>query len=547
MLPAAVRKWLNRPKRSDPRLLAQFFFADERVNEVVAEIVCLDVRAEPQLYLVLLSQLHSSQEHLLAILEQVMQECIPQERASRDYLVKFPEDLVAENLGPHVLFAAECLVAGSFVEVDEAAGVLLRPLARELLLSLERVRDTVREAVWEQRLSRPGALPDPLRRALLRFDGLFADFQLSYVSTMAVVKSPEEIYQQQDIAVLFCEAVARALKLGYLTQEMIDSYEPQLMLTIPRLAILSGLLIYPDGPLSLRRPPEEMASVFSPFYPLLKKIQALLRVLSEEELALLERSLCAAEEAPQTGPRAGTSPGPSATGRHSWAHGSLRGAGEGPPPGPAVSPRSDGRSPGTRTDAKAAATPPTETQRPGADRDPCPKRPPGNTGRSEHRAREVSVEPGREAGGCRRPAAPSSGRLGGSPLSPAERRALRARYTSPQDMVHTLFVCISGVADQLQTNFASDLRAILQTVFLVVASKPEAEPPAWVPDSSSPCCRACRAPFTFLRRRHHCRSCGQIFCSRCSSHSAPLPQFGHVKPVRVCSHCYATHLAPGCS
>ena len=37
-------------------------------------------------------------------------------------------------------------------------------------------------------------------------------------------------------------------------------------------------------------------------------------------------------------------------------------------------------------------------------------------------------------------------------------------------MVHRLFVCIAGVADQLQTNFAGDLRHILKCVFLISAS-----------------------------------------------------------------------------
>lgn len=30
----------------------------------------------------------------------------------------------------------------------------------------------------------------------------------------------------------------------------------------------------------------------------------------------------------------------------------------------------------------------------------------------------------------------------------------------------------------------------------------------------------------------------QVFCSRCSANSVPLPQYGHVKPVRVCNHCF---------
>lgn len=42
--------------------------------------------------------------------------------------------------------------------------------------------------------------------------------------------------------------------------------------------------------------------------------------------------------------------------------------------------------------------------------------------------------------------------------------------------MHRLFVCIAGVADQLQTNFASDLRRILRSVFLLNVS-PEPLPP----------------------------------------------------------------------
>ncbi|NWW84263.1 LST2 protein, partial [Rhynochetos jubatus] len=50
---------------------------------------------------------------------------------------------------------------------------------------------------------------------------------------------------------------------------------------------------------------------------------------------------------------------------------------------------------------------------------------------------------------------------------------LRSRYSSTKGMLHALLVCISRVADQLQTNFASDLRSILKTVFKIVASQAE--------------------------------------------------------------------------
>lgn len=82
----------------------------------------------------------------------------------------------------------------------------------------------------------------------------------------------------------------------------------------------------------------------------------------------------------------------------------------------------------------------------------------------------------------------------------AARNKIRSRFHSSSDLIHRLFVCISGkiprnvgraaftslslpcwyvfwhdagVADQLQTNYASDLRSILKTLFEVMATKCE--------------------------------------------------------------------------
>ena len=62
-------------------------------------------------------------------------------------------------------------------------------------------------------------------------------------------------------------------------------------------------------------------------------------------------------------------------------------------------------------------------------------------------------------------------------------------------------------------------------------------PPAWVPDSDAPQCMGCLDQFTFVKRRHHCRNCGKVFCGRCSNHFIPLPQYGLDRPVRVCNRC----------
>ncbi|KAK6015504.1 hypothetical protein OSTOST_19070 [Ostertagia ostertagi] len=39
---------------------------------------------------------------------------------------------------------------------------------------------------------------------------------------------------------------------------------------------------------------------------------------------------------------------------------------------------------------------------------------------------------------------------------------LRSKFQSADDLIHRLFVCISGVADQLQTNYSSEVRKVLK-------------------------------------------------------------------------------------
>lgn len=66
----------------------------------------------------------------------------------------------------------------------------------------------------------------------------------------------------------------------------------------------------------------------------------------------------------------------------------------------------------------------------------------------------------------------------------------------------------------------------------------------WTPDKIVSKCTGCEKEFSITRRKHHCRSCGKIFCSSCSEHVAPLPMAMDQqskdggKPVRVCDHCW---------
>ncbi|XP_046279833.1 lateral signaling target protein 2 homolog isoform X2 [Marmota monax] len=897
------RKWLYKPKRSDPQLLAQFYYADEELNQVAAELDSLDGRKDPQRCTLLVSQFRSCQDNVLNIINQIMDECIPEDRAPRDFCVKFPEEIRHDNLAGQLWFGAECLAAGSIIMNRELESMAMRPLAKELTRSLEDVRGTLRD----QALRDLSTYTEKMREALRHFDVLFAEFELSYVSAMVPVKSPREYYVQQEVIVLFCETVERALDFGYLTQDMIDDYEPALMFTIPRLAIVCGLVVYADGPLNLDRKVEDMSELFRPFHSLLRKIRDLLQALTEEELHTLERSLCVCQDVelpiradvpvptalapafpaslPPEEPLSAEARNPEAElacsmqyddqelealsrmvhragdemssllsppsacqspAHRPGAEGSPRGeaspgrarlksgsdeeervffmddveaveaparlespgapfgwadsAGTGPQesrqggqseeegvskpavvkgedwsnnnnegdhrrlaalpsstcscldsqlsldgwevsaddaetaemiahrtggmklsatvifnpkspssldsavatqeaPGHGLSPLEpgargaggsshklsaaatscllhscvccgscgDGREdavehlrekcgPGSvisashpatglakasdkgpegldeaqpapeailpvedaadRQEGKASASskclahtsgpqedsasrPHTEGQATGLQEEPeARERDPGKPsapGRESPPADGTQAQPQHRPGSSSPPAGSCSSDKTlleaapvASPVTPvATREKIRSRFHGSHDLIHRLFVCISGVADQLQTNYASDLRSILKTLFEVMATKPETDdkeklkkvtqtlrsaaledcalcqetlssselaaktrdgdfedPPEWVPDEACGFCTACKAPFTVIRRKHHCRSCGKIFCSRCSSHSAPLPRYGQVKPVRVCTHCYMFHVTP---
>ncbi|PPQ76989.1 hypothetical protein CVT25_014806 [Psilocybe cyanescens] len=59
----------------------------------------------------------------------------------------------------------------------------------------------------------------------------------------------------------------------------------------------------------------------------------------------------------------------------------------------------------------------------------------------------------------------------------------------------------------------------------------------WMDDENCKECYDCKSIFTTWRRKHHCRICGQIFCSRCASNIIKGARFGSEGMVRVCNLC----------
>ena len=233
-----------------------------------------------------------------------MDELLGDDRTPRAFRAKFPEEVLQESLAGQLWFGAECLAAGSSIMNRELESAAMRPLAKAVTKSLDNVRNLLREQCL--RIKTPNsptlnldvndAITETLCESLKIFDRLFAEFELLYVSAMVQVKTKQEHEMQELICVLFSETLQRALKLKHLKQDQVDYFDPALMFSIPRLAIVAGLVVYTKGPLNISMSADQLSEMFRPFRTLLIKIRDLLRTLNSSELFQLEQLLCTNEE-----------------------------------------------------------------------------------------------------------------------------------------------------------------------------------------------------------------------------------------------------------
>jgi len=59
----------------------------------------------------------------------------------------------------------------------------------------------------------------------------------------------------------------------------------------------------------------------------------------------------------------------------------------------------------------------------------------------------------------------------------------------------------------------------------------------WMSNQNSPNCSECHIQFHALRRRHHCRLCGCVFCHNCCGEMINGKVFYFQGPIRVCTNC----------
>ncbi|KAJ0241635.1 RING/FYVE/PHD-type zinc finger family protein [Hirschfeldia incana] len=111
---------------------------------------------------------------------------------------------------------------------------------------------------------------------------------------------------------------------------------------------------------------------------------------------------------------------------------------------------------------------------------------------------------------------------------------------SPDDDQKTPSSSASNVSFLNSSVYIPSAPPLLEPNYSVYKDLLEAEPPHWLPDSSTTTCMHCSQPFTAITRgRHHCRFCGGIFCQKCSRGRCLMPsRFRERSPQRVCDSCY---------
>lgn len=98
---------------------------------------------------------------------------------------------------------------------------------------------------------------------------------------------------------------------------------------------------------------------------------------------------------------------------------------------------------------------------------------------------------------------------------------------------------VSPGVKMVAMRLASDLAALQKTVqHMLFQPSALAQKKEWVNDGARSNCSLCVQSFSMLRRRHHCRVCGEVVCSSCTVFKA-VPNEQDPAKIRVCKACLA--------
>ncbi|XP_069727009.1 phosphatidylinositol-3,5-bisphosphate 3-phosphatase MTMR3 isoform X4 [Phaenicophaeus curvirostris] len=110
---------------------------------------------------------------------------------------------------------------------------------------------------------------------------------------------------------------------------------------------------------------------------------------------------------------------------------------------------------------------------------------------------------------------------------------LRQIETGHQQEVETLKKQVQELKSRLESQF-------LNSSFRLNGDYGDEVVTRWLPDHLAAHCYGCDSAFWLASRKHHCRNCGNVFCSSCCNQKVPVPSQQLFEPSRVCKSCYSS-------
>ncbi|KAF1326596.1 Signal transduction histidine kinase, partial [Globisporangium splendens] len=97
---------------------------------------------------------------------------------------------------------------------------------------------------------------------------------------------------------------------------------------------------------------------------------------------------------------------------------------------------------------------------------------------------------------------------------------------------------ISSLKRRAMSDFMCSYRHLENSLLVLrLHDSPYLSSANWVKSETRKCCNVCQQSFPSFRRKHHCRLCGEVTCSKCSSmHNIKLAKAGKVA-FRICATC----------
>ncbi|XP_075291163.1 phosphatidylinositol-3,5-bisphosphate 3-phosphatase MTMR3 isoform X5 [Opisthocomus hoazin] len=110
---------------------------------------------------------------------------------------------------------------------------------------------------------------------------------------------------------------------------------------------------------------------------------------------------------------------------------------------------------------------------------------------------------------------------------------LRQIETGHQQEVETLKKQVQELKSRLESQFLNSSLRLNGDYGDEVVTR-------WLPDHLAAHCYGCDSAFWLASRKHHCRNCGNVFCSSCCNQKVPVPSQQLFEPSRVCKACYSS-------